>query len=69
MIKDVVSWRTFEAEWIGSQPVNYAENLRLADGMFELARTLGRFSDDDVMEGVDAKIRLAASLRRVHPAT
>ena len=65
MIRDTKRWRAFEAAWVASQPPNHAENLRLADGMYQLARTLGSFTPDDALDGIEKTIRLAAKLHRV----
>ena len=65
MIRDTQRWRAFEAAWISSQKPDHAENLRLADGMYHLARTMGSFTADDALDGLDNTIRLAARLHRV----
>lgn len=65
MIRDVQRWRAFEAEWARSHPTDHAENLRLADGMYQLARALGHFTPDDALDGLEDTIRLASLLHRV----
>jgi hypothetical protein len=65
MIRDVQRWRAFEAAWVASRKTDYAENLRLVEGMYQLARTLGRFTADDALDGIDKDIRLASLLHRV----
>ncbi len=62
MIRNVERWREFEAEWVTSQKPDHAENLRLADGMYQLARSLGKFTAEDALEGIEKNIRLAAVL-------
>jgi hypothetical protein len=64
MIRDVARWREFEAARIAAQKPNYSQNVRLVEGMYELARSLGKFTTDDVMDGLDVNLRLAALLRR-----
>ena len=68
MIRDTERWRAFEAAWISSHPTDHAENLRLVDGMYQLARTLGHFTADDALDGIEDTIRLADILHRVRRA-
>lgn len=65
MIRDIARWRAFEDAWVASQPPDYARNLRLAEGMYQLARSLGKFTRDDALDGIEKNIRLAALLKRV----
>lgn len=65
MIRDQERWRAFEAAWTASHPTDYAENLRLVDGMYQLARALGKFTADDALDGIEDTIRLASLLHRV----
>ena len=65
MIRDVARWRAFEAELTSTQRLGFAENLRLVDSMYDYARTLGKFSAEDALEGIEKTIRLAAVLHRV----
>ena len=36
MIRDVACWEAFERDLISKQKLDYAENLRLVDGMYDL---------------------------------
>ena len=65
MIRDTARWQAFEDELIATQKLSHAENLRLADGMYGLARKLGKFTVDDALEGIEKNVRLAAILHRV----
>jgi hypothetical protein len=65
MIRDVKRWLDFENSWIASHQSDYAENLRLVEGMYDLARDLGRFTADDALDGLEKNIHLAAVLHRV----
>lgn len=65
MIRDVARWRAFEHELVATQKLDFAENLRLVDAMYEYARKLGKFTAEDALEGLDKNIRLAAVLHRV----
>jgi hypothetical protein len=62
MIRDVQRWQEFENAWIASHPADHAENLRIVDGMYQLARTFGHFTAEDALEGLENTIRLAAIL-------
>ena len=65
MIRDMARWHAFENGWISTQQPDYAENLRLIEGMYKLARELGRFTADDALDGIEKNIRLAAVLNHV----
>ena len=65
MIRDAERWREFETAWIASHKANHAENLRLADEMYQWARRLGQFTAADALDGLEKNIRLAAVLHRV----
>ena len=65
MIRDVARWEAFERDLISKQKLDYAENLRLVDGMYDLARKLGKFTAEDALDGIEKTIRLAAMLHRV----
>lgn len=65
MIKNPELFRQFENKWIASQKPDLAENLRILDGMYKLARTLGHFSGENPLEGIEKNIRVARILNRV----
>ena len=65
MIRDIARWQAFENAWIASQKPDYAQNLRLVEGMYQLARSLGKFTIDDALDGIEKNIRLATVLSRV----
>ncbi len=65
MIRNVQRWREFENAWVASQKPDFAENLRLVEGMYQLARELGRFTAEDALDGIEKNIRLAAVLHHV----
>jgi hypothetical protein len=65
MTQDFSRWHAFENAWIASQKPDHAQNLRLADGMYELARKLGQFKEEDALDGIEKNIRLVALLNRV----
>ena len=59
MIRDVACWEAFERDLISKQKLDYAENLRLVDGMYDLARKLGKFTAEDALDGIEKTIRVA----------
>jgi hypothetical protein len=65
---DYARFHAFENAWIASQKPDHAQNLRIADGMYELARKLGQFKNEDALEGIEKNIRLVALLNRVRNA-
>jgi hypothetical protein len=65
MIKDTEIFRKFENNWIASQKPDLEENLRILDGMYELAVALGKFPGPDPLEGIEKNIRVARILNRV----
>ncbi len=56
MIKDASAW---EAAGPLREPPDLQRNLRLQQGMYELARLLGAFPPADLLEGLDTDIRVA----------
>ena len=65
MIRDVACWEAFERDLISKQKLSYAENLRLVDGMYELARKLGKFTAEDALDGNEKTIRVAKVINGV----
>ena len=52
----------FENEQIRNTPPDFEQNLRIVEGLYELARMLGKFPPDDPLEGIEVDIRLARAL-------
>ncbi len=69
MIKNPDIFRDFEDRWIAAQKPDFAENLRILDGMYQLARSLGHFSGDNPLEGIEKNIRIASILNRVRKSS
>jgi hypothetical protein len=65
MIKDPEAFRRFEQQWIAGQKPDLKENLRIVEGMYQLARKFGHFSGDNPLEGIEKNIRVARILNRV----
>ena len=59
VIKDVKLWSAWEAEGPLREPADFQRNLRLLEGMFELARSLGVFPQADPLAGLDTDIHMA----------
>jgi hypothetical protein len=70
MIKDVAFWREWELRRMAAEPVDVERNLRLADSMFALARSLGRLPEPqaDLMARLEHKLRLARACRALGTA-
>lgn len=65
MIKNPDMFRRFEEKLIAGQKADFVENLRMLDGMYNLAQTLGKFPGPDPLEGIEKNIRIASILRHV----
>ena len=65
MIRDVDRWRAFEAQLSSGETLNLAEKFRILDGMYELARKLGKFTSEDAMDGIEKTLRVARVINSV----
>jgi hypothetical protein len=65
MIRDVKRWQAFEHRLIAAEKLDYVENLRLVDGLYDLARKLGRFTAGDARDGIEKTIRVAKAINCV----
>jgi hypothetical protein len=65
MIRDAARWEAFERDFASQQQLDHAEKLRLLDGMYDLARKLGKFTAEDALDGLENTIHLAAVLHHV----
>jgi hypothetical protein len=52
----------FEIEQIRRTPPDFEKSLRIVEGLYELARLLGRFPPADPLAGIDVDIRVAEAL-------
>jgi len=52
----------FERELQRRQPLDYQQNLRIAEALYEEARALGVLPLKDPLDGIEAKIRLVKAL-------
>ncbi len=58
----------FERELQRRQPLDYQQNLRIAEALYEEARALGVLPMKDPLDGIEVKIRLAKALNSVKEA-
>ena len=65
MIQDVAYWRKWESAWERKNPLNLEQAIALYDGMFEEAKILGILPGEDLLEGIELKIRLAKAINAV----
>ena len=59
MIKDVKLWSAWEAEGPLREPPDFQRNLRLLEGMYELARSLRVFPPAEPLAGLETDIHMA----------
>jgi hypothetical protein len=59
MIKNRELWKEWESEYQSREGVDFFQNLRLLEGMYEEARYLGAFPLQDPWEGLEIKIKIA----------
>jgi hypothetical protein len=69
MVKNPEMFQRFEDEWIAGRKADFAENLRILDGMYEFARKLGQFSRANPLEGIEKNIRIARMLNGVRKSS
>ncbi len=62
MIKDTEAWQAWEREQVRNTPVDFEQNARILDAMYEQARAMGLFPLADPLEGLDAKIKFAKAI-------
>jgi hypothetical protein len=69
MIKNRDRLQEFEAEIIQKEKVDILKNFRLVDAMYEEALSLGAFSKENVLDGLDKDIKLAKAINSVSKTT
>ena len=60
MIKDRDLWKAWEAQYIASEPPDFARNLRIFEALYKYARSLGRLPPAG--DGLESRIELARVL-------
>ena len=69
MIKNRDRLQKFEAEAIQKEKVDILKNFRLLDAMYEEAASLGAFSKENLLDGLDKDIKLAKVINSVSKTT
>ena len=59
MTKNRELWKGWESGYQSGEGVDFFQNLRLLEGMYEEARYLGAFPLRDPWEGLEIRIKLA----------
>jgi hypothetical protein len=67
MIKDRDLWKAWEAQYIASEPPDFARNLRIFEALYKYARSLGRLPPADSLDGLESRIELARVLNGRKP--
>ena len=62
MIRNVKIWEEWERDYVASTPVDFRQNLALADAILAHAIKLGRHTRTNPLEGIEEKIALARVL-------
>ena len=62
MIKDVARWEAWERQGPLREQLTPEQAFRLADAMYEYAKSLGAFPPRDPLEGIATKVAMARAL-------
>jgi len=62
MIRNASIVRSFEHKLAGQEPADYRRNLRIFEALYSEARSLGVIPLKNVLDGIEADIRLAGVL-------
>ena len=62
MIKNRELWRRWDSEYRRKETLDFFQNLRLLEGLYEEARCLGVLPLRDPWEGLEVKIRIAKAI-------
>jgi len=68
MIKDTAYWEAWEAQGPLRERLDPDRALKLADAMYEYARSLGVFPPADPLAGLETKIALARIVNVLSPS-
>ena len=69
MIKNRNKLQKFETETIQKEKVDILKNFRLMDAMYEEAASLGTFSKENALDGLEKNIKLAKVINSVSKTT
>jgi len=62
MITNPQKVREFETDYSRSENLTLEQRFAILDGLYELARQLGHFNGENVLDGIDTDIKLARAL-------
>ena len=62
MITDPSYFSSFKRRAHAGDRLSLEERYRILESLYEEARALGRFTEEDILDGLDDSIRLAAAL-------
>lgn len=68
MVRDPEKLERFERELIAGVKPDYAQNLRIAEALYEEAVHLGVWPPKDPLEGIETSIRIARIVNSVRSA-
>ncbi len=62
MITNPILLATWKAQEEAADTLSFEQKRRLVEAMYQLARHLGHFTDKDMLEGLETKLKLATYL-------
>lgn len=65
MIRNPQKLRDFEDRLIASTPVDVKENFRIVNELFLHAKALGKFPSENLLEGLEEKIKFIRVLNAI----
>lgn len=62
MITDSTAYASFKRRSLAAEPLDLQEKYRILEALYQEARRLGRFTEEDFLLGLDDDVRLARAL-------
>jgi hypothetical protein len=62
MIRNKAKSEEFERKLLETENLSYEEKLAIYDALFSEAVSLGIFSDDNILDGIEVDIRIAKAI-------
>ena len=59
MIKDSKIWQKWEVDWQRSRSVDIEENIRVFEELIKIAKDLGKWPPQNLLEGIEIDIKIA----------
>jgi hypothetical protein len=69
MIKDPQYYSRFKSLSLASDVLDLTKKYAILEGLYREARQFGKFTDDDLLLGLEDTVRLAAALNGTLPIT